>query len=96
MEGIAREIVDGIDTRGAEAEIDFVEKVSAYLPIAVVADLLGVPREDWRLLFRWTHETIGAQDPEFQREGESPEEATRRARARLRAPVLLLPARPRR
>ena len=83
VEGIAREIVDQIDTGGAEAEIDFVSDVSAYLPIAVVADLLGVPRSDWRTLFRWTNEVIGSGDPEYQREGENQQQAVQRTRLEL-------------
>lgn len=83
VEGIAREIVDEIETAGEELEIDFVDKVSAYLPIAVVADLLGVPRSDWRTLFRWTNESIGAQDPEYRKEGEKPLETSTRARLEL-------------
>lgn len=83
VEGIAREIVDKIDSAGEEAEIDFVSDVSAYLPIAVVADLLGVPRSDWRTLFRWTNEVIGSTDPEYQHEGETPQEAIRRTRLEL-------------
>src|SRR5262249_15759949 len=35
--------------------------------LAVIADLLGVPREDWRTLFRWTNEIIAPADPEFSR-----------------------------
>ena len=31
--------------------------------------MLGVPRRDWDLLFRWTNEVIAPEDPEFQREG---------------------------
>jgi cytochrome P450 len=83
VERIAREIVDEIDTKGAEAEIDFVDKVAAFLPIAVIADLLGVPRSDWRTLFRWTNETIGAQDAEYQVAGETPFETAQRARIEL-------------
>ncbi len=83
VEGIAREIVDQIDTKGAEAEIDFVSDVSAYLPIAVVADLLGVPRSDWRTLFRWTNEVIGSGDPEYQRAGETQQQAVLRTRLEL-------------
>ncbi|TMA33566.1 MAG: cytochrome P450, partial [Deltaproteobacteria bacterium] len=43
--------------------------MSAPLPIAVIAWMLGVPREDWKLLFDWTNRTIGAADPEYQPEG---------------------------
>ena len=53
-----------------EGECDFVEKVAAPLPIAVIAWLLGVPREDWDLLYDWTNRIIGAGDPDFAVEGE--------------------------
>jgi len=66
VDAIAREIVDELV---GEGEIDFVEKVAARLPLAVLADLLGVPREDWRLMFRWTNQTVGSGDPEYQRQG---------------------------
>ncbi len=49
----------------ARDEIDFVTEFSAIVPLAVIADLLGVPREDWRQLFRWTNEIIAPADPEF-------------------------------
>jgi cytochrome P450 len=49
--------------------VDFVEKVAAPLPIAVIAWLLGVPGSDWKLLFEWTNRTIGSGDPEYQVEG---------------------------
>jgi len=66
---IAYEIVDALFEQGEEGECDFVQKVSAPLPIAVIAWLLGVPRSDWELIFRWTNEIIGAGDPEYQKEG---------------------------
>jgi cytochrome P450 len=44
--------------------------------------MLGVPREDWHLLFRWTNETIAPEDPEFQR-GRSAVETSEAARAEL-------------
>jgi cytochrome P450 len=63
---IAREVVDAAAER---EQIDFVRVVSAPITIAVIAEMLGVPREDWQLLFRWTNEIIAPQDPEFQRGG---------------------------
>jgi cytochrome P450 len=45
---------------------DFVAEISARITIAVIAEMLGVPRNDWELLFRWTNEIIAPQDPEFQ------------------------------
>jgi cytochrome P450 len=44
--------------------------------------MLGVPREDWNLLFKWTNETIAPQDPEFQRGG-SAKETLERSRMEL-------------
>ena len=50
------------------------------ITIAVIAEMLGVPREDWELLFRWTNEIIAPQDPEFQRGG-SAQETMQQSRA---------------
>ena len=71
IESLAKEIIDSLLSEGQEGECDFVEKVSAPLPIAVIAWLLGVPREDWKLLFDWTNRTIGANDPDFKGEGQT-------------------------
>ena len=80
FEQIARGILDEITTDGELAEIDFVEKVASVLPLAVIADMLGVPRSDWKLMFQWTNEMIGSSDPEYRREGETPDDASQRAR----------------
>ena len=66
-----------------DGEFDFVEHVAAPLPIAVISWLLGVPESDWDLLFRWTNEIIGKDDPEFRRPDESPGQTLRRARGEL-------------
>lgn len=85
IERIAAEILDRAATGGASSECDFVERIAAPLPIAVVAWILGVPREDWELLFRWTNEVIGKDDPEYRRPGETPSQTIRRARGELHA-----------
>ena len=85
IERIAVEILDEAATGGALGECDFVERIAAPLPIAVVAWILGLPRSDWGLLFRWTNEVIGAADPEFQRPGETPGQTAKHARAELYA-----------
>src|SRR5258708_5244567 len=58
--GEYRAVVTGRDV------CDFVTEVSSKIPLAVIAELLGVPHKDWEQLFRWTNETIGGGDPEFQ------------------------------
>ena len=59
---VAREIFDRVESK---VECDFVSEISSELPLLVLADLLGVPREDRHLLFRWTNRMIGLDDPEF-------------------------------
>jgi cholest-4-en-3-one 26-monooxygenase len=60
---VAREIIDA----AAEKEGgDFVADVSAPLTIAVIAEMLGGPKADWGLLFRWSNEIIAPEDPDFQ------------------------------
>jgi cholest-4-en-3-one 26-monooxygenase len=60
---ICAEILDGVCHDGAQTTADFVTGVSAKLPLAVLADLLGAPRDDWEILFHWTNEIIGSADP---------------------------------
>jgi cytochrome P450 len=83
IEAIAKDIVDSLVGESNEGEVDFVERVAAPLPIAVIAWLLGVPREDWNLLFDWTNRTIGATDPDFQREGQDPRQSALQAMTEL-------------
>jgi len=85
IERIATEILDDVATGGATRDCDFVSRIAAPLPIAVIAWILGVPREDWELLYRLTNEIIGASDPEFRRPGESVVDTNLRARSELHA-----------
>jgi cholest-4-en-3-one 26-monooxygenase len=78
IDRIAKQIVDDLLAKGGTA-VDFVEQVSAPLPIAVIAWLLGVPESDWKLLFDWTNRTIGAEDPEYSADGTVGPEAARQA-----------------
>jgi len=84
IERITTEILDRA-ARSSDGELDFVEQIAAPLPIAVISWILGVPESDWGLLFRWTNEIIGKDDPEFRRPGESPGQTLRRARGELHA-----------
>ncbi len=69
VDAIAKQIVDEL-LETPEGEVDFVDKVSAPLPIAVIAWLLGVPESDWRLIYDWTNRMIGNEDEEY---GANPE-----------------------
>ncbi len=73
---------DILDKAGEKGDIDFVADVSAPITIAVIALMLGVPEEDWHLLFRWTNEIIAPEDPDFAR-GRSATETSESARIEL-------------
>ncbi len=70
--GYADGIIDSVCERGTA---DFVEEISAELPLLVIAELLGVPQEDRRKVFEWSNRMIGSDDPEYQVEGAEPNEA---------------------
>jgi cytochrome P450 len=44
-------------------EIDLVTSVAAELPLRVLADLFGMPREDRQLIFEWSNALLGADAP---------------------------------
>jgi cholest-4-en-3-one 26-monooxygenase len=63
--GYADGIIDAVGERGTA---DFVEEIAAELPLLVIAELLGVPQEDRRMVFDWSNQMIGAADSEYQTE----------------------------
>lgn len=67
IERIAEDLVDALASKG---EADFVEEFTAPLTLSVLADMLGVPRSDWRKMFDWTNQIAGSSDPEYQIEGD--------------------------
>ncbi|HKD67890.1 MAG TPA: cytochrome P450 [Candidatus Binataceae bacterium] len=66
VQEIAAQLIDGI--AGGE-ECDFVTDVSAKLPLAVIAEMFGIPRSDWEMMFRLSNAMIGPTDPEYARGG---------------------------
>ena len=65
----ATEIVDNVIERG---ECDFVTDLAAELPLQVIAEMMGVPQQDRKLIFDWSNRMIGSEDPEFaQEEGDA-------------------------
>jgi cholest-4-en-3-one 26-monooxygenase len=55
-------IVDHVIERG---EADFVADIASELPLQAIAEIMGVPQEDRRLMFEWSNRLIGADDPEY-------------------------------
>jgi len=55
-----------------ERELDFVTDVAAIQPLRMITEMMGIPREREEFVLRVTNENFGLEDPEFQREGESP------------------------
>jgi len=62
-------IVDNVIERG---ECDFVVDLASELPLQAIAEIMGVPQEDRKLIFEWSNAMVGADDPEF---AASPDEA---------------------
>jgi cytochrome P450 len=63
VRAITTSILDEVAPRGA---CDFVTDIAALLPLGVICALMGVPREDWGLMFTLTNRVLGAEDPEYQ------------------------------
>jgi cholest-4-en-3-one 26-monooxygenase len=57
-----RRIIDSVAEKG---ECDFVTDVAAKLPLAVIAEMIGVPDEDHQKVFDWSNRLIGFDDPEY-------------------------------
>jgi linalool 8-monooxygenase len=55
-EQIRERVSSLIDAVCEQGECDLVQALSVELPLQVIAEMLGVPREDRRKLFDWTHQ----------------------------------------
>ncbi len=58
----AREIVDRVAPMG---ECDFVSEIAAALPLQIICDMMGIPREDTKRIFELTNMILGVGDPEY-------------------------------
>jgi len=79
---ITRDLLAEMAGDGGERRGDFVGDFTAPLTLSVLADMLGVPRQDWRLMFRWTNQIAGASDAEYQT-GDRPVDSVEEARTGL-------------
>jgi cytochrome P450 family 142 subfamily A polypeptide 1 len=53
---LTNELLDAVSPRG---ECDFVTEVAQWIPMAVIGDMLGMPRENHAELLRWSDELLG-------------------------------------
>jgi cytochrome P450 len=58
----AKEIVDRVAPLG---ECDFVTEIAAALPLQIICDMMGIPREDTKRIFELTNVILGVGDPEY-------------------------------
>jgi cytochrome P450 len=65
IRAITRDLIGEMASRGSA---DFVVDLAANIPLAVICRMMGVPREDWSLMFRLTNKLLGAGDIEYQDE----------------------------
>ena len=71
IDAAVAEILDDVTARGS---VELVGSASALLPIRVLGQVLGVPREDCGLLLDWTNRVV-SDDPEFMRGPDEKERA---------------------
>jgi cholest-4-en-3-one 26-monooxygenase len=62
VEQVTAEVIQAI---AGDTECDFVTEVAAKLPLAVIAEMFGIPHSDWQMMFRLSNSMIAPSDPEF-------------------------------
>jgi cholest-4-en-3-one 26-monooxygenase len=59
---LSREIIDDVIEQGS---CDFVTDIAMQMPLSVIAEMMGVPKSDRKMIFDWTNRLVGSNDPEF-------------------------------
>ncbi|MFN8641620.1 MAG: cytochrome P450 [Candidatus Binatia bacterium] len=62
---LSTEIIDGVARKG---ECELVADVSALLPMKVICQMMGVPREDWEAVYDLSNRLVGFDDPDLQQD----------------------------
>jgi cholest-4-en-3-one 26-monooxygenase len=61
-----REMTVGVIEKAlAQERFDFVQQISAELPLLAICELLGVPEEDRYRIAKWSNAILGAEDPDY-------------------------------
>jgi len=58
----ATKIIDAVADKG---ECDFVANIAAELPLQVIAEMMGIPQADRHMIFDWSNQLIGIDDPDY-------------------------------
>lgn len=59
-QSMRRTLAECLAAVAGEESFDFVDRVAGRLPLSVICELLGVPREDWDLMIQWTRTAFGS------------------------------------
>lgn len=88
-EAFLRELTKAtIDAALEKDEFDFIEEISADLPIQVLARLLDVPRSDTPQLIAWGNELVANTDPDFTQHRLDDPESEKWAHLPFRSPTI--------
>jgi cholest-4-en-3-one 26-monooxygenase len=60
---MVRQIIDRVAAAG---QCDFVNDIAAQLPLEVIAEMIGVPDEDRKMVFEWSNKMTAFDDPDYQ------------------------------
>jgi cytochrome P450 len=68
LEAEMRDVASDVVARALEREsCDFVAEVAARVPLYVICNIMGVPKDDWERLLALTSDAFGAADPVIRR-----------------------------
>jgi cholest-4-en-3-one 26-monooxygenase len=65
MDHLADEARDIVAAAVEKGDVEFVEEIASELPLIAIAEFLGVPREDRKIIFELSNRLIGNADPEY-------------------------------
>ena len=76
LDELSRHAVETLEAAAIDGvgELDFNTDVAVPYPLQVILSILGLPADDYARMLVLTQELFGAEDPDLQREGSTPED----------------------
>ena len=76
LDELSRNAVETLEAAAVDGvgELDFNTDVAVPYPLQVILSILGLPADDYARMLVLTQELFGAEDPDLQREGSTPED----------------------